>query len=123
MKRCALKLNDENGKRKLMKKSVLPSQLFVVATLLAACTPTLHAQQYLYTNDNVANHTNSTTALRVSSTGAVKAIATYSTGGKSTGGNSYFALSPISSCSTVWLRSRVVMYPLCASTRSEASRN
>jgi len=72
--------------------------------LLAACAaamstqgtvePEAEAHQYLlYTNDNVFN-ANSTTALKVSSSGAVKVIQTYSTGGAGAGGG-YFALMPI----------------------------
>jgi 6-phosphogluconolactonase (cycloisomerase 2 family) len=83
-----------------MNRSMRGSRLFLIGTVFLSCTTTMQAQQYLFTNDNVANHTNSTTALRVAANGAVKRIATYSTGGKSTGGNSYFALSPIVSAQT-----------------------
>ncbi len=55
----------------------------------------LPAQQYIYTNDNIANQTNSTTVLKVSKKGGVKVVKTYSTGGKSAGGSSYFALAPL----------------------------
>jgi 6-phosphogluconolactonase (cycloisomerase 2 family) len=53
------------------------------------------AQQYLYTNDNVANKPNSTTALKVNSAGNVILIKTYPTGGKSSGAGVYYASQPI----------------------------
>jgi len=59
----------------------------------------VQAQQYLYTNNNVAGGGNSTTALTVYPQGTVKVIKTYPTGGKSAG-SSYFALSPITSVKT-----------------------
>src|SRR5690242_3455494 len=73
------------------------SQLRLIFLLVIAVGLTSFAsgQQYLYTNDNVSNHTNSTTALKVSSSGAVKMIKTYSTGGKSAGGSAYYASRPI----------------------------
>lgn len=71
--------------------------LMLAAAGLVLCPAILPAQQYIYTNDNVANQTNSTTVLKVSKKGGVKVIKTYSTGGKSTGGNSYFALAPLAS--------------------------
>ena len=78
--------------------SVLERLRFVLLMGLALglCAANSQAQQYIYTNDNVAGGTNSTTALKVSGSGAVKAIKTYSTGGKSAG-NGYFALDPIAS--------------------------
>jgi 6-phosphogluconolactonase len=57
------------------------------------------AQQYIFTNDNVANSDNSATALVVSAKGALKVLKTYPTGGKSAG-SGYFALSPITSART-----------------------
>ncbi len=54
----------------------------------------VQAQQYIFTNDNVAGGKNSTTALTVQSSGAVKVLKTYPTGGKSAG-SAYFALSPV----------------------------
>jgi hypothetical protein len=57
------------------------------------------AQQYIFTNNNVANSGNSTTALSVSGKGVVKLLKTYPTGGKSAG-SSYFALSPVTSAKT-----------------------
>lgn len=74
--------------------------LGLASVVSAFCTTMLHAQQYVYTNNNVAGQTNSTTALRMNSAGALKVIKTYSTGGKSTGGSGYFALSPIASAKT-----------------------
>jgi len=72
-------------------------RLFLLTSaVLGLCAVNSQAQQYIYTNDNVAGGTNSTTALKVSGSGAVKAIKTYSTGGKSAG-NGYFALDPIAS--------------------------
>ncbi len=52
-------------------------------------------QQYLYTNDNVANKPNSSTALKVSAKGLITLIKTYPTGGKSSGAGAYFASQPI----------------------------
>jgi 6-phosphogluconolactonase (cycloisomerase 2 family) len=60
----------------------------------------VQAQQYIYTNDNVAGGENSTTALGVNPKGVVNVIKTYPTGGKSAG-SGYFALSPITSSRTV----------------------
>jgi 6-phosphogluconolactonase (cycloisomerase 2 family) len=69
------------------------SILFTAAVL--ATTSTARAQQYLYTNDNVNDQTNSTTALRVNADGKLTIIKTYSTGGKSSGAATYFASHPI----------------------------
>jgi Lactonase, 7-bladed beta-propeller len=73
--------------------------LCLAGALLGLCAPNLQAQQYIYTNDDVASGANSTTALTVNSKGALKVIKTYATGGKSAG-NGYFALSPITSAKT-----------------------
>jgi len=73
--------------------------LLGAGAIFVACAANMQGQQYLYTNDNVADGTNSTTALTVSSKGALKVIKTYPTGGKSAG-SSYFALSPITSVGT-----------------------
>ena len=75
-----------------------PSSRVCLHLLLAitCCLSSFAAgQQYLYTNDNVSNHINSTTALKVSTAGAVKMIKTYSTGGRSAGGGAYYASRPI----------------------------
>jgi 6-phosphogluconolactonase (cycloisomerase 2 family) len=75
------------------------SKLFRVLSLAGvglALSTNLQAQQYIYTNNNVAGVRNSTTALSVSQKGVVKVIKTYPTGGKSAG-NGYFAISPITS--------------------------
>jgi len=79
--------------------SLLRSVLFWLATF-TLCTGRLLAQQYIFTNNNVANNTNSTTALTVSGKGVLRVRKTYSTGGKSTGSSAYFALSPITSAKT-----------------------
>jgi 6-phosphogluconolactonase (cycloisomerase 2 family) len=74
-----------------------------VAVLAALCPVTLHAQQYIFTNDNVyagnGNTPNSTTALSVSSKGVAKVIATYTTGGVSSGGGD-FAQTQVASADT-----------------------
>ena len=71
--------------------------LFLTGIFL--CAENALAQQYIFTNNNVANTGNSTTALSVNGAGKVKLLKTYPTGGKSSGG-SYFALSPITSAKT-----------------------
>jgi len=76
-----------------------PSCLLSFVAIVAWCTGNALAQQYIFTNDNVANSANSTTALTVSGKGAVKVLKTYPTGGKSAG-NGYFALSPVTSAKT-----------------------
>ena len=73
--------------------------LSLAGVVLGLCASRVQAQQYIYTNDNVAGGTNSTTALAVSAKGALKVIKTYSTGGKSAG-NGSFGLSPIASAKT-----------------------
>jgi hypothetical protein len=65
----------------------------------AFCCGGARAQQYIFTNDNVANSGNSTTALTVNGKGAIKVLKTYPTGGKSAG-SGYFALSPVTSART-----------------------
>jgi 6-phosphogluconolactonase (cycloisomerase 2 family) len=79
----------------------LPKLLRVLSfiVIFAVCTGNVLAQQYIFTNNNVANSTNSTTALSVSGKGVLKVLKSYSTGGKSAGGG-YFALSPITSART-----------------------
>jgi 6-phosphogluconolactonase (cycloisomerase 2 family) len=81
----------------MFQKFTSPLPLIVFASVFAI---PLAAQQYLFTNDNVLNQTNSTTALKVSGRGKVPVIHTYSTGGKSTGNAEYFALSPIATAKT-----------------------
>jgi len=73
--------------------------LSLAGVSLVLCAANVHAQQYIYTNDNVAGAKNSTTALSVSAKGVVKVIKTYPTGGKSAG-SGYFSLSPITSVRT-----------------------
>jgi 6-phosphogluconolactonase (cycloisomerase 2 family) len=64
----------------------------------------LHAQQYIFTNDDVydgnGNTLNSTTALRIDKDGALKVLHTYSTGAESAGGG-YFALTAVAYAETV----------------------
>ena len=67
--------------------------LLIAIALIAASTA--QGQQFLYTNDNVANKPNSATALKVSSAGNVSLIKTYPTGGKSSGAGVYYASQPI----------------------------
>ena len=77
--------------------------LSLVGGVFALYSAKLHAQQYLFTNDNVyngnGNTLNSTTALSVSKTGAIKVLHTYSTGSVSAGGG-YFAETPIAYAET-----------------------
>jgi 6-phosphogluconolactonase (cycloisomerase 2 family) len=77
--------------------------LSFIGWIFALCPAQLHAQQYLFTNDNVydGNGTtpNSTTALSVSATGVIKVLHTYSTGAESAGG-SYFAETPVAYAET-----------------------
>jgi 6-phosphogluconolactonase (cycloisomerase 2 family) len=75
-------------------------QLGLLTALVFALVSAAQAQQYLYTNDNVANKTNSTTALKVNAAGKAAVIKTYSTAGKSSGGSSYYASEPIVSAVT-----------------------
>jgi 6-phosphogluconolactonase (cycloisomerase 2 family) len=74
-----------------------------VAALATFCPVALHAQQYIFTNDNVYagnnNMPNSATALSVSSKGVAKVIATYSTGAVSSGGGD-FAQTQVASADT-----------------------
>ena len=78
---------------------VRPSWVLSLVSVFALCAGNALAQQYIFTNDNVANSGNSTTALSVNGKGAVKLIKTYPTGGKSAG-MGYFAVSPITSAKT-----------------------
>src|SRR5271170_410681 len=83
-----------------MNRSVVrPSWVACVAVVFALSAGNALAQQYIFTNDNVANSTNSTTAVSVNGKGVGRLIKTYSTGGKSAG-SGYFALSPITSAKT-----------------------
>jgi 6-phosphogluconolactonase len=84
-----------------MKSLLKPSWVLslVGILILALWAGNALAQQYIFTNDNVANSGNSTTALSVSGKGVLKVIKTYPTGGKSAG-SSYFALSPVTSAKT-----------------------
>lgn len=73
--------------------------LSLIAIFTTLCAAHLFAQQYIFTNDNVANSANSTTALTVSGKGGMKILKTYPTGGKSAG-SGYFALSSVTSAKT-----------------------
>jgi len=74
---------------------------FCLPGLFAICPALLHAQQYLYTNDNIQfNQGNNTvTAYKVSPKGAVTLIKTYKTGGLGSDG-SFFAATDIASAQT-----------------------
>ena len=82
-----------------MKSWLRPSCRFLLVGILGLSTGRALAQQYIFTNDNVANSTNSTTALTVSVKGALKVLKTYSTGGKGAG-SGYFAVSTVTSSKT-----------------------
>jgi 6-phosphogluconolactonase len=82
-----------------MKSLLKPSRVLSLIGIFALCTSTALAQQYVFTNDNVANSGNSTTALTVSGKGVIKVLKTYPTGGKSAG-SGYFALSSVISAKT-----------------------
>jgi 6-phosphogluconolactonase (cycloisomerase 2 family) len=76
-----------------------PLRLLSVVGVLAGWGGVGFAQQYIFTNDNVANSGNSTTALTVKGNGVLKVLKTYSTGGKSAG-SGYFAVSTVTSAKT-----------------------
>jgi 6-phosphogluconolactonase (cycloisomerase 2 family) len=73
-----------------------PWRAICLAAIFALCAAGARGQQYIFTNDNVANSTNSTTALTLNAKGVLKVLKTYPTGGKSAG-SGYFALSPVTS--------------------------
>jgi 6-phosphogluconolactonase (cycloisomerase 2 family) len=70
----------------------------LTAALLAGCI-SASAQQYLFTNDNIASG-NSTTALGTNQYGAITVLQTYATGGKGSGEGSYFGSQPIIAAQT-----------------------
>lgn len=79
-------------------------RLLLISFLAAVFTlgpAVLHAQQHIYTNDNIQFNSgnNSTTAYKVSPAGTVTAIKTYPTGGLGSNG-SYFAQIEIASAQT-----------------------
>jgi DNA-binding beta-propeller fold protein YncE len=82
-----------------MNSLLRPSWIFSLAVIFALSAGSALAQQYIFTNDNVADSGNSTTVMSVNSKGAVKLIKTYPTGGKSAGAG-YFAVSTITSAKT-----------------------
>jgi 6-phosphogluconolactonase (cycloisomerase 2 family) len=72
-------------------------RLFALLAAGCLCLPlALPAQQYIITNDNISNGTNTASVLKVSATGKVKLLQTYSTGGTSAGGG-LFAINAIAS--------------------------
>jgi 6-phosphogluconolactonase (cycloisomerase 2 family) len=77
-----------------MKNTVKPRLLWWMVAVCLSLPHTLLAQQYIVTNDNVFNATNSTTVLQVNNAGKVKVLKTYTTGGASSGG-SYFAVTGV----------------------------
>jgi 6-phosphogluconolactonase (cycloisomerase 2 family) len=72
--------------------------LCLIHGVFALLPAKLHAQQYIFTNDNVYDGNgktlNSTTALSVSTSGKIKVLHTYSTGSVSAGGG-YFAQTAV----------------------------
>jgi 6-phosphogluconolactonase (cycloisomerase 2 family) len=70
----------------------------LVVTAFGFCFPA-QSQQYVYTNNDIAS-ANSTTALKVSKSGSMTVIDTYSTGGKGAGASSYWAMHPATSAIT-----------------------
>lgn len=73
----------------------MKSSALLVVLLIAACLPA-SAQQYIVTNDNAFGSTNSATVLKVSTSGQVKVLQTYTTGGPAAGG-AFFALTGVAS--------------------------
>jgi 6-phosphogluconolactonase (cycloisomerase 2 family) len=82
-----------------MNRLLKPSWILCLAGIFAFSAANALAQQYIFTNNNVANSANSTSALGVTGKGVIKLLKTYPTGGKSAG-SGYFALSPITSAKT-----------------------
>lgn len=82
-----------------MKGLISKSLLLLLAGAALSYAPAAEAQQFLYTNDNVAT-ANSTTVLRVGTTGALTVLETYSTGGAGSGNGSYYASQPIAAAQT-----------------------
>ena len=75
--------------------------ILLMTTVSAMCPAMLHAQQYIYTNDNIQFNSgrNTATAYKVSLAGKVTSIKTYATGGLGSNG-SYFAQIEIASAQT-----------------------
>ena len=82
-----------------MKRLPGRSCVFFFVAIFPLCIGNALAQQYIFTNNNLAKGANSTTALTVSGKGALRVLKTYSTGGNGAG-SGYFALSPITSAKT-----------------------
>ncbi|HEX8814240.1 MAG TPA: hypothetical protein VF753_01955 [Terriglobales bacterium] len=72
--------------------------LLVAAWVVSACVSAV-AQQYLYTNDNIASG-NSTTALSTNQYGAISVLKSYSTGGNGSGEGSYYGSQAIVAAQT-----------------------
>jgi hypothetical protein len=93
---------DSLGKMRGNMKNFFKSQvaLLFLSALVALC-PSLQAQQYLYTNDDIQFNSgkNTVTAYKVSVKGAVTSIKSYPTGGLGSNG-SYFAAVDIASAKT-----------------------
>jgi 6-phosphogluconolactonase len=83
-----------------MKSLLRPSWALSLVGIFALWAGNARAQQYIFTNDNVANKGNSATVFSVNGKGVLKAIKTYPTGGKSAGSTVYFSLSSITSART-----------------------
>jgi 6-phosphogluconolactonase (cycloisomerase 2 family) len=73
-------------------------RLLMAASVLACCV-SANAQQYLFTNDNIARG-NSTTALSTNLYGAITVLETYPTGGNGSGEGSYYGSQPIVAAQT-----------------------
>jgi len=73
---------------------------FLFAAVGLTCASASLAQQFVYTNDNIVS-SNSTSLLSVDSTGSLKVVHTYSTGGKGSGSGSYYASQPIAAAQTL----------------------
>jgi len=74
-------------------------RLVALAAVALACASVSLAQQYVYTNDNIAS-ANSTTVLSVDTTGSLKVLRTYSTRGKGSGSGSDYGSQPIAATHT-----------------------
>lgn len=76
------------------------TRLLALSAAACLCLPlALSAQQYIITNDDVFSGTNTASVLKVSRTGKVQLLQTYSTGGLTAGGG-FFALTGIASTHT-----------------------
>ena len=71
----------------------------MLGAVALACASASSAQEYVYTNDNIAS-ANSSTVLSVDTTGSLKVLHTYSTGGMGSGGGSDYASQPVAAAKT-----------------------